>query len=1216
MQNQGVIAMLEINDGPATKIIRFFYDNGILHAVWDAIPAEYSAVVEVSDASGQPLNPPPDITINDATCEALISGPAVVSADPIKVVVYIKTLWAGPTEITPVVLVAPEIPRLSFAGTGIFADWAVVPCATGYQLEFAHVDATPFSPQPVFTWQAIPDKPDQQRVLIDFADILVDTVYKLRVRATAGTLPGPWSETTEFVVFQDIFAKRLAFSENDDQLCLLPGSPDTQLPQPFGIPGIELNQLGLDMQYTPDQGAPRFIIFGQVTLGRPPASGTPDARLKFTARLALTASPVRMTIKLDHALDVGGFIAQCVSGDGSAWPDGFVDLVFDEDSCIYYYDQDNDPDKVWEKEEVAGKEYTYEPGFNVDSHIQLTLIETLALQFKLQLVNEEKEKGVRASIVLDNPIDLSFFDLAGEELAASGSSYDKGPTIAIDTVEKKSFGIKTGVNFLHQALALAEINVSRPDKGGTQLEGTLTSAQEIVPFGKLSLGLTYTRTKEGENIFAVSGWPDFEWAKEIIDMVETFKETVSKLSEAASGGCGSIADYVASTLMETKYSTSSSVAMTDASLVFSLNVKCKIAIQGSSDPYVDKAFPAITVLVSKDVTQSTLPDKLAGGIAGAGQKFMEDLIHDPEAISLFLGITFGKAGVKIALELVCRGLVEVVVVTATEAIADAVVAAAAAGAGAIAITAAAIAVAATIFSKPIPPTPTPVPGKVSKPVLNSAIYENGGIAASWNAASYAASYTLRLLRGAETIKAHPNLAQIADVLPLQPAEVSAGNYQVVVEAVRGDQCVPSNPITLRKLDKPTLSLRYDAGTLSADAACEGADAFAVQFYDSAGQAIGDAQQIQPGVSASLPDQYGKTYSATAQASAVHQIPGETSDHASIEIVVAKPAGLALSQNDAQITGTWAPVTGAVSYDFRLLANGEPMGDPQTGITGTSAEVVIPASTTASQFCGQVRSIAPQQTGEWSDPVTITLLPVPAGLALVYNQITKTVVATWQSVSEAASYEFKLLDDQGALVGKLQPVTKCRAAAGGQAAPLHIGAVYHGQVRAKIAGSLGAWSPAIDITIPKPCPVGIAFWWQPGDTKEYVSTWYKSGDPFLSSVPDYTWNQRPLMLIPVDAADPAAGYLLGDLDWLVSTKTIVHEYKGAPNLLLTHDRSEAAKVIPIFDEDSGTVSFNQHASQGTGTLTLDTRGYVVCFEPYQATNEIPIIQHFSYTLTND
>jgi hypothetical protein len=94
--------------------------------------------------------------------------------------------------------------------------------------------------------------------------------------------------------------------------------------------------------------------------------------------------------------------------------------------------------------------------------------------------------------------------------------------------------------------------------------------------------------------------------------------------------------------------------------------------------------------------------------------------------------------------------------------------------------------------------------------------------------------------------------------------------------------------------------------------------------------------------------------------AVHQIPSKTSKGASIHIVVAKPAKLALLQKGTKITSTWTAGRDAVDYDFRLLANSALIENPQTWLTGMSWEVELPTGTTAEQIRGEARSIAPGQ----------------------------------------------------------------------------------------------------------------------------------------------------------------------------------------------------------------------------------------------------------------
>ncbi len=134
-------------------------------------------------------------------------------------------------------------------------------------------------------------------------------------------------------------------------------------------------------------------------------------------------------------------------------------------------------------------------------------------------------------------------------------------------------------------------------------------------------------------------------------------------------------------------------------------------------------------------------------------------------------------------------------------------------------------------------------------------------------------------------------------------------------------------------------------------------------------------------------------------------------------------------------------------------------------------------------------------------------------------------------------------------------------------------------------------------------------------QSHISTWYLSGMPFLfTTISNSSWHQRPMQLV---AADRGTFYL-GDIEdgkrWWVSTQTHHRPGKGGPNLILTDQQSEALRLRPLIDREQNSICFQQARSQGTGYLTIDTRGHRIIIADYNPErNTIPHIQHFSYKL---
>ncbi|HVH13555.1 MAG TPA: hypothetical protein VM759_10905, partial [Longimicrobium sp.] len=473
---------------------------------------------------------------------------------------------------------------------------------------------------------------------------------------------------------------------------LLPANHDQAITEPFGVPGITVEALKAEVGYTFSQAGPpavasssRFSLLGSVRLGRPPAQDTPDRRVAFDARVALRdGAPALLAVAITDDLDVGGFLAQTVTGNSEAWPSDFIELSFKSGSRVYYYDAAADPAPAqWGTDPVTAA--VYRDGFHVDAIVQFTLVETLTLHFTLDVVKQDgRFTGVTAAVGLTQPVDLLFVALAGETL--QGDAYVGGPMLSLSTASgaPARFGFGAGINFLGRGLVAGNVQVSRPAGGGTQVDGHVETAQSFDPFGRLTFDFTYTRTPSGQNRFRIRNWPSFDWARQIIDVAAQIKKIAD--AAASSGACGSVARLATSTLLRTTYSVTPSADADGDDLVFGLVVNCHMSIQGASTPFLTSSLPSIDIRVVKTTRFGDLPEAMATGIASAGPAFADALLKNPDDLALFLAMTFGQAGVSIALELVCRGLANSAVPAATAAAATAVEAAggaAAVGAGAL-----------------------------------------------------------------------------------------------------------------------------------------------------------------------------------------------------------------------------------------------------------------------------------------------------------------------------------------------------------------------------------------------------------------------------------------------------------------------------------------------------------------------------------------------------
>lgn len=886
------------------------------------------------------------------------------------------------------------------------------------------------------------------------------------------------------------------------ELSLLPTNPSQNIARPFSLPGIVFEDLKAKVDKTfatagppATQGRSRFSLLGQVRLGRPPQQGTVDNRIFFTAHLVLEAGvPELLDIELDRDLDIGGFLAQCFTGDGANWPSTFIDVIFKNRSRVYYCKPPDKPTATGRTDPQTNLDYLN--GFNVDAVVVLRFVEEIELQITfhagLEQGTDDRYTSIRAEVGLLRPVNLLFISLAGKEKV--GNAYTGGPRLTIANGAQAEFGFEVGINFLGRAIISASVQVLRNSERDTVVNGTiaLPDDQSIEPFGKLAFSFSYTRTHDERNLFRIRNWPEFTWIRQIFDIIEKIREAANAVTDK---GCLELAGLVANELLHTSYRITPSADSRKENghyfLEFSLTVSCEMSIGNTTSPFLTSALPPITFSISTGTTFDELPGEMANSIAGAGLAFVRDLLSRSDKIAIFLAMTFAETGVQLALELVCRGLVDVAVPAAVEAGIAAIVsqggpiAVGAAGAAGFAIVTGSIAnaISETRENPPDPPDPSH-PDGIGKPALRDARYvlnsdnASGKITGKWSTADRASGYELELLSGSRVIRSASAVLALAGELPLLPGDVAAGSYQVRVVAVRGDQRRSSDTKTIIKLVSPTVRLSYADGVLRAAVSGEG-DSFSITFYGRDRQALGSPQNVpagNPHAALTLPLPHGASYEAAARAFRSELIPSDPGARTSL-VLLGKPQDLAVHQQGARLSICWQAVPEAVAYSVRLLGNNDVQGVPQTDITTTGTTLDLPATTPGKIFHVEVRATSPEQSGDWSDPVAVALLATPSQPELLYDASQSSVVAHWQPVADPArryTYDFELLDQQGGRVGTLQSELITTAAA----VPVFPTVVVcRGRVRTTVGDSFGLWSPEITLRIvvlPTPADLRLSF----------------------------------------------------------------------------------------------------------------------------------------------
>ena len=192
-------------------------------------------------------------------------------------------------------------------------------------------------------------------------------------------------------------------------------------------------------------------------------------------------------------------------------------------------------------------------------------------------------------------------------------------------------------------------------------------------------------------------------------------------------------------------------------------------------------------------------------------------------------------------------------------------------------------------------------------------------------------------------------------------------------------------------------------------------------------------------------------------------------------------GNLIYKQDQSITlkSDWQAVTEADHYAVTVLDSAHHLIIPQPVITINDCEAIITCSafTSGKTIFWRIGSQNSDNTQTvWSQDQTITFinLPVPTGMVLVYESDQDSVTAKWEMESEAVTYNFKLLDNEGQPLGGIQTgLTVAEAIVGGGTIVFEEGGLYQGQAKALADHADTVWSQAISITIIKlDAPTGL------------------------------------------------------------------------------------------------------------------------------------------------
>lgn len=643
------------------------------------------------------------------------------------------------------------------------------------------------------------------------------------------------------------------------------------LDEPFGLPGLRLTGVGLDVAYRWAPPATSSIgLRGRVLLGPAPHSGEADNRLDCAAELALhDGAPVLLDIALARDWSLGAFLAQCLTGSAAAWPGDFVEIRLRAGTRLYYYDEAPDP----------GRRYApgHHDGFHLDARLTLTLFTEIDLHAVVSVLRDPATRRfnrISGSAVLDHPLDAGFLSLAGSAKPAGSATYTGGPALSVETGPAAAIRLATGVNFLGEAFGVVDVAVTSGAHGSRSFHGRLRAAKSLAPFGVLDCGFRYTvRPGPAGGTFAIEQWPAFDWAGPLIDFITAIKDM------ATSTTCGVLTKLVANTPFTTTLTLNPVVGLVDDHLRFTLQGRYALTLTKSGVEFLGADFPTFDVDIPVATRWDDLPSTLAAGIGRASSQFAAAMMRNPVKIAIFLAVVVGPDALEVVKVLLCNELVDAIAVTCVE-VALTVLTTLLAGSGVLAAAAIAILLAAVTAaaggSKP-DEGDGPPPGT---PMLHATAFTDGAVTAVWSAADRSASYTLGVFGAGRLLHSAEVGLLLSGRVPVDADALAAGHYEVRVQATRNKLHGGwSAPLTLTKPAAPAVSLAYDHPWLTAAAtAVADVDTYTFRFTDPHGARIGADEQVRSAypntcaTRAPVPAPVDGAYTATVRVTHAGQFP--------------------------------------------------------------------------------------------------------------------------------------------------------------------------------------------------------------------------------------------------------------------------------------------------------------------------------------------------------
>lgn len=381
-----------------------------------------------------------------------------------------------------------------------------------------------------------------------------------------------------------------------------------------------------------------------------------------------------------------------------------------------------------------------------------------------------------------------------------------------------------------------------------------------------------------------------------------------------------------------------------------------------------------------------------------------------------------------------------------------------------------------------------VPGLIT---LTNVNYANNIVSASWDGSNLAQTYNFELRDNTNHSVASGTVSQPNPQTPAPttiqvtiPATVTRGaQYTAYVQIVINGLVGPwSAGVPVAILDVPQdLTVNYTGTQVQATwQPVLMASGYTVEVRGRTPEQTRSASTppvtppAQPATSLSLDvqDLPVGIYTVVIQATA-NQLSSAWSESISL-VLLAAPQINSIQYANNIVTVTWSVVTDATSYNVELY-NGAALvvsgGTQQNGATPPATQTTLDITNLPKgiTYTARVNAGITDGVSAWSQSQSIFALDPPSGLRLEF--VSPNVIANWDQVSYAESYNFVLRDTDG---GPLIPV---RSDIQALTYPLDVSQVpdgnYPGHVQTNAQGQTSAWSAPVSVQVVHPTPQKLA-----------------------------------------------------------------------------------------------------------------------------------------------